>query len=167
MKTTIGGSMSDSIQFRAAARIGIGDGLALILARKHGMWEPTILLDSKTGVSIDVPINFDTRAEVNEELDVEYVTWLFNELHKMLAASNNEEFAQAIDAMHHDYQESKGRCDHTLKDTSTLKYVADFAAPGYGRQYSCQECGEAFAVIGLSVYPASDGAHIMDASDVE
>jgi len=161
--------MSDSIQFRAAARIGIADEMALILARKREMWEPTILVDNVTGVSVEVPEGFDTKQDINADIEDRYVTWLFNELHKMLHLNNNEEFAQAIDAMHHDYQESKEQhdCDHSLKDTSTLKYVADFAAPGYGKQYSCQECGEAFAVIGLSVYPASDGAHIMDASDVE
>lgn len=172
--------MKNDPEIRIMASISLSEMMHLGLVLDGDSWKPLSIIDELSGADVEVPSHVGMKPEAEKELDEVYITKLFNELHRMLIASRHtpEGMYDQLDAMHHDYQEAKhldklhGQpdgppCDHSLKDTSTLKYVADYAAPGYGKAFACQVCGEEFAVIGLSVYPASDMAHIMDPSDIE
>lgn len=108
------------IHFRGAARTKIGDGMSLILGRRNNGWEPTMLIDDEVGVSLELPLGFEVRPKFEAELHKEYITWLFNELHEMLDEENSEKFAQDIDAMHHDYQESKEQPEQFIPRAATM-----------------------------------------------
>lgn len=58
-------------------------------------------------------------------------------------------------------------CNHVPRDEgSTLKYIAHYAAPGYGYSAQCTICLQHFSVVGGSVYNPAEMKHIMTEEDV-
>ncbi|ROO63010.1 hypothetical protein EDC02_5020 [Micromonospora sp. Llam0] len=55
--------------------------------------------------------------------------------------------------------------EHDCHAAGTLTFVAEYGAPGVGQEWTCTECGRAWARLGERLHPAEDGAHILSPRD--
>lgn len=58
-------------------------------------------------------------------------------------------------------------CDERPEDEGgDLRFVAHFAAPGFGQSWACVVCGRDFARVGGTFVSPELGLHVLDPEDV-